>query len=67
MSITLESYIEGEKYIEFRWDKYAGYEVLVGHKANDGIVYIDWENQYGTKEQGTRSYKRQVAKAKKGW
>ena len=67
MSLTLETYEQDNLYIEYRWDKYEPhYVVFVGRKHSDGLVHTIWTNRYATKEQAKRSFKRQVAKAKKG-
>ena len=67
MSLTLETYEQDNLYIEYEWDKYAPhYVVFVGRKHSDGLVHTIWTNRYATKEQAKQSFKRQVAKAKKG-
>lgn len=67
MSLTLETYEQDNLYIEYEWDKYEPhYVVFVGRKHSDGLVHTIWNNRYATKEQAKRSFKRQVAKAKKG-
>lgn len=67
MSLTLETYEQDNLYIEYEWDKYEPhYVVFVGRKHSDGLVHTIWTNRYVTKEQAKRSFKRQVAKAKKG-
>ena len=67
MSLTLETYEQGNIYIEYEWDKYAPhYIVFVGKKHSDGLVHTLWTQRYATVEQAKRSFKRQVAKAKKG-
>ena len=67
MSLTLETYEQGNLYIEYKWDKYAPhYVVFVGKKHIDGLVYTLWTKRYPTEKQAKRSFKRQVAKAKKG-
>ena len=67
MSLTLETYKQDNIYIEYEWDKYTPhYVVFVGRKQSDGLVHTIWTNRYATKEQAKQSFKRQVAKAKKG-
>lgn len=67
MSLALETYEQGNLYIEYEWDKYEPhYVVFVGRKHSDGVVHTIWRNRYATKESAERSFKRQVAKAKKG-
>ncbi len=67
MSLTLETYEQDNLYIEYEWDKYEPhYIVFVGRKHSDGLVHTIWTNRYATKEQAKKSFKRQVAKAKKG-
>lgn len=67
MSLTLETYEQGNIYIEYEWDKYAPhYVVFVGETRSNGLTYTLWTNRYATREQAKRSFKRQVAKAKKG-
>lgn len=67
MSLTIETYTQDNLYVEYEWDKYEPhYVVFVGRKHNDGLVHTIWTNRYETKESAKRSFKRQVAKAKKG-
>jgi len=67
MSLTLGTYSQDNLYIEYEWDKYAPhYVVYVGSKDVEGMLHTLWTNRYATKEQAKRSFKRQVAKAKKG-
>lgn len=67
MSLTFETYEKGDLYIECEWDKYApNYVVIAGRKCGDGLVHETWIKRYATEEQAKRSFKRQVAKAKKG-
>ena len=67
MSLTLETYEQDNLYIEYEWDKYAPhYIVFVGKKHSDGLVHTLWTQRYATVEQAKHSFKRQVAKAKKG-
>ena len=68
MSLTIETYEQDNIYIEYEWDKYAPhYIVFVGKKySDDDSVHTLWEQRYATEEQAKRSFKRQVAKAKKG-
>lgn len=67
MSLTLETYEQDNLYIEYEWDKYEPhYVVFVGRKHSDGLVHTIWTKRYATKEQAKKSFKRQVAKAKKG-
>jgi len=66
-SWVFESYSQGNIYAEYRWDKYEHYQVFVGQKyEEDGLVHTLWENSYATKEQALKSFRRQVAKIKKG-
>ena len=65
--MTLETYEQDDIYIEYEWDKYAPhYVVFVGRKHSDGLVHTIWENRYATEKEAKYSFKRQVAKAKKG-
>lgn len=67
MSLTMDTYEQNNIYAEYRWDKYAPHwEVIVGVKMNDGLVHTLWTKCYGTMEQAKRSFKRRVAKIKKG-
>ena len=67
MSLTLGTYEKEDIYIEYEWDKYEPhYVVFVGRKHSDGFAHAIWTNRYATEEQAKRSFKRQVAKAKKG-
>lgn len=67
MSLTLGTYEKDDIYIEYEWDKYEPhYVVVVGKKYGDGLVHETWIKRYATEEQAKRSFKRQVAKAKKG-
>ena len=67
MSLTLETYEQGDIYAEYEWDKYEPhYIVFVGRKHKDGLVHTIWTNRYATEKQAKRSFKRQVAKIKKG-
>ena len=67
MSLTLETYTQGDIYIEYEWDKYAPhYVVFVGKKQSNDLIATLWTNRYVTKEQAKKSFKRQVNKAKKG-
>ena len=67
MSLTLETYKQDNLYIEYEWDKYEPhYIVFVGRKHSDGLIHTIWTKRYETKEQAKKSFKRQVAKAKKG-
>lgn len=67
-SWVFESYSQGKIYAEYCWDKYAPhYQVFVGQKyEEDGLVHTLWKNTYATKEQALKSFKRQIAKIKKG-
>ena len=67
MSLTIETYTQNDIYAEYLWDKYSPhFEVFVGKKHCDGIVYTLWSNRYNTEEQARKSFKRQVRKIKKG-
>lgn len=67
MSIVIETYKQDDVYIECVWDKYEPhYVVFVGKKYGTDLVHKVWTNRYATEEQAKRSFKRQVAKAKKG-
>ena len=64
MSITIESYSQGNIYVEYRWDKHNGWEMFVGHKVND-LMVTDYHNTYINKECAKRAFQRQVKKIKK--
>lgn len=63
MTLTIDAYEQGKTYIECRYDKYAPHYHCVVY-ADDGMRLIK-DLSYSTKEEAIRSFKRQVAKAKK--
>ena len=67
MSVTIENYTQGNIYVELRWDKYSPhYYCFVGKEYSNGLVQTIKNFSYNTIEKATRSFKRQVAKVKKG-
>ena len=66
MSLTIKSYKQDDIYIEYRWDKYNGFEVFAGRKIN-GIIHTIYHNTYGAlKDTALRMYRRRVSQARKG-
>lgn len=53
-----ESEFEDGYFLECRWDKYAGFEVLGGWIGQDGIVHDDFHRSYSTKEHAMKAYRR---------
>lgn len=67
-SVTKNTYEQGKLYICYEWDKYfPNYVVAVSELCGDGIHHERFYKRYETEEQAKRSFRRQVAKAKKGW
>lgn len=60
MTITLNIYKKGQKYIESCWDKHNGYELNVGNIENNDMVRITYHNTYATLEGVKRAFNRQV-------
>lgn len=58
-SWTFETYSKGNTYVEYRWDKYNGWEMIRGHKVN-GVIITDFHNTYISKEASRRAFKRQI-------
>lgn len=62
-SWIFETYCKDNNYVEYRWDKGGTFAMFVGHKVN-GLIVIDYQNTYATKERAKRAFQRQVRKMK---
>lgn len=65
-SWTLGTYTQGSTYVEYRWDKYWGWELIVGTKLKDGLVHTTYHNTYCSQQGAKRAFQRVVRKLKKG-
>ena len=63
-SWIFETYSDGNRYAEYRWDKGGVYAMLVGHKV-DGLIVVDYHNTYSSREKARQAFKRQVVKIKR--
>ena len=73
MSITFEEtkmphtiYSQWTMLVEYRWDKYNGYETFVCCDYGEKVYKTLYHNTYATKEGAKRAYQRQVRLLKKG-
>jgi hypothetical protein len=64
-SWTLETYVNGDWFAEYRWNKGNTFEVIVGKVISNGLVREVFNNLYGDVKSAKRAFRYQKRKIDK--